>query len=97
MHIQLERTSPLRWTVELDNGTFNAVIVSDFAPMSFNSQQCDRKTPEPLEIPFSDDNPYLVISQQEQEIIALINPRELVPRQHPTKRIRYVREKQFVS
>jgi|GEM_PF-3283754 len=67
----LERTSPPRWTVELDNGTYDAVMVSDFVPMNSPNQQRDRHISENLEIPFSDDDPYLIISQREKEINSL--------------------------
>ena len=35
----VERTYPPRWTVELDNGSYEAVTVSDFSPVTTISEQ----------------------------------------------------------
>ena len=61
----IERTYPPRWTVELDNGSYEAVKVADCSPVT--------PFPKPVfsEIPFTDDEAEISIEQLQQEILAL--------------------------
>ncbi|MGK7950278.1 MAG: hypothetical protein AB4368_16225, partial [Xenococcaceae cyanobacterium] len=61
----VERTYPPRWTVELDNGSYEAVTVSDFSPVTTISEQISSE-----KLP-SEERTEIKIRQLEEEILAL--------------------------
>lgn len=61
----IERTYPPRWTVELDNGGYEAAKVADFSPVTPVSASVSS------EKPVSEDETEVRIKQLEEEILAL--------------------------